>query len=124
MTLFPNMKTFGTIPFEAFTRTTTASIKGLETIAAETADYSKKSFEKNRAFFEQLTGVKKIDEAIELQSAFTKACYDDFLAHAFKIGEMYSSLGKEAFQPIDIASPAPSPVTAPPSKAPIAAKQS
>ena len=124
MTVFPDIKAFGTNPFEAFTTATTASTKGLEAIAAETTDYSKKSFEKSRAFFDKLIGVKKIDEAIQLQSDFAKSAYDDFLAHATKIGELYSSLAKEAFKPINVASPAQSPVSAPPSKAPVAAKQS
>ncbi len=93
------------------------STKGLQAIAAETTDYSKKSFEKSRVLFEKLIGVKKIDEAIQLQSDFAKSAYEDFLAYATKIGEMYSSLAKEAFKPINVASPAQSPVAAPPSKA-------
>ena len=116
----PVMKAFGTNPFEAFTTATVPSTKGLEAIAAETTDYSKKSFEKSRVFFDKLIGVKKIDEAIQLQSDFAKSAYDDFLAHTTKIGELYSSFAKEAFKPINGASS----VAAPPSKAPVAAKQS
>ena len=123
MSIFPDTKAFGTNPFEAFTTVTTSSTKGLQAIAAETTDYSKKSFEKSRVLFEKLIGVTKIDEAIQLQSDFAKSAYEDFLAHATKIGEMYSSLAKEAFKPINVASPAQSPVVAPPSKAPVAAKQ-
>jgi phasin family protein len=122
MTVFPDIKAFGTNPFEAFTTATTSSTKGLQAIAAETTDYSKASFEKSRALFEKLMNVKKIDEAIQLQSDFAKSAYEDFLAYATKIGEMYSSLAKEAFKPINVASPAQSPVAAPPSKA-VAAKQ-
>jgi hypothetical protein len=124
MLAFPDIKAFGTNPFEAFTTATAASTKSLDVIAAETTDYSKKSFEKSRAFFDKLIGVKKIDEAIQLQSDFAKSAYDDFLAHATKIGELYSNLAKEAFKPINVASPAQSPVSASPSKAPVAAKQS
>jgi hypothetical protein len=124
MSIFPDIKAFGTNPLEAFTTAATSSTKGLQAIAAETTDYSKKSFEKSRALFEKLTGVKKIDEAIQLQSDFAKSAYDDFLAYATKIGETYSSLGKEAFKPINVASPAQSPVSASTSKAPVAAKQS
>ncbi len=124
MTVFPDIKAFGTNPFEAFTTATTASTEGLQAIAAETTDYSKKSFEKSRAFFDKLTGVKKIDEAIQLQTDFAKSAYEDFLAHATKIGQLYSSLAKEAFKPINVASPTQSPVSASPSKTPVAAKQS
>ena len=121
---FPEIKAFGAAPFEAFSTANASSIKGLQAIAAETTDYSKKSFEKSRVLFEKLMGVKKIDEAIQLQSDFAKSAYEDFMAQATKIGEMYSSLAKEAFKPIKVASPAQPSVTASPSKAPAGAKQS
>ena len=57
---FPDIKAFGTAPFEAFTAATASSTKGLQAIAAETTDYSKKSFEKSRVLFEKLSSVKKI----------------------------------------------------------------
>ena len=98
----PDIKAFGTAPFEAFTAATASSTKGLQTIAAETTDYSKKSFEKSRAHFEKLIGLKKIDEAIQLQSDFVKSAYEDFVAHATRIGELYSSLAKESFKPITV----------------------
>ena len=113
---FPEIKAFSPASFGPFA-------KGLEAIAAETTDYSKKSFEKSQAFFEKLFGVKKIDEAIQLQSDFAKSAYDDFLAYATKIGETYSGLAKEAFKPVNVASPAQPPVVAPPSKT-VAVKQS
>jgi len=109
---FPEINAFGAAPFEAFTTATASSTKGLQAIAAETTDYSKKSFEKSRVLFEKLIGVKKIDEAIQLQSDFAKSAYEDFMAQATKIGEMYSSLAKEAFKPIGAASPAKAPVAA------------
>ena len=121
---FPEMKAFGAAPFEAFTATTASSAKGLQAIAAEMTDYSKKSFEKSRAHFEKLIGVKKFDEAIQLQSDFAKSAYEDFMAEATKIGEIYSSLVKDAFKPVNVASPAQPSVAASSSKAPVAAKQS
>ena len=98
-TNFPEIKAFGTAPFEAFSTANASSIKGLQAIAAETTDYSKKSFEKSRGFFEKLIGVKKIEEAIQLQSDFAKSAYEDFVAEATKISGLYSDLAKEAFTP-------------------------
>ena len=54
--------------------------------------------------------MKTIDEAIKLQSDFAKSAYEDFVAQATKIGEMYSSLAKDAFKPIKAASPGQSSV--------------
>jgi len=117
---FPDIKAFGTAPFEAFTAATASSTKGLQAIAAETTDYSKKSLEKSRAHFEKLIGVKKVDEALQLQSDFAKSAYEDFVAQATKMGELYSSLAKEAFKPVT-SSAKPS-VPAESWKAPVAAK--
>ncbi len=119
---FTDIRAFGKAPFEAFTAATASSTKGLQAIAAETTDYSKTSFEKSRAHFEKLINVKKIDEAVQLQSDFAKCAYADFVAQAAKIGEMYSSLAKEAFKPITVASSAKPSVPAESWKAPIAAK--
>jgi hypothetical protein len=124
MSNFQDTKAFGTAPFEAFSTVTGSSSKGLQAIMAETIDYSSKSFEKSRAHFEKLMGVKKIDEAIQLQSDFAKSAFEDFIAQATKIGELYSSLAQEAFKPIMAASTAQSSVVTAPSKVPAAAKQS
>jgi hypothetical protein len=117
---FPDIKAFGTAPFEAFTAATSTSTKGLQAIATETTDYAKKSFEKSRAHFEKLMGVKKIDEAIQLQSDFAKSAYEDFVAQATKIGEIYSSLAKEAFKPITVAASAKPTVVSEPTRTPTA----
>ena len=123
LTNFPEIKPFGTAPFEAFSAANAASIKGLQAIAAETTDYSKKSFEKSRGFFEKLVGVKKIEEAIQLQSDFAKSAHEDFMAQATKIGEMYGNLAKEVFKPVTVASPAKTSANASPSRTPAAPKQ-
>ena len=96
---FQQIPGLGTNPFEAITTATASTTKGLQAIAAEMTDYSKKSFEKNRVHFEKLIGVKKLDEVVQLQSDFAKSAYEDLVAEATKIGEMYSSLAKEAFKP-------------------------
>jgi phasin family protein len=120
----PQIKAFGQAPFEPFTLATASSSKGLQAIASETMDYTKKSFEKSRALVEKLMAVKTIDEAIKLQSDFAKSAYEDFVAQASKIGEMYSSLAKDALRPNKAASPGQSSVVVTPSNAPVAAQQS
>jgi hypothetical protein len=40
-----------------------------------------------------------LDTAIEIQSEYWKTSYAGFVAQATKIGELYSSLAKEAFKP-------------------------
>ncbi len=77
--------------------------KGLQAIAVEVADYSKKSFEDGSALFEKVLGAKTIDKAIEVQSAFVKSSYEAYLARLTKIGELYADMAKETYKPIEAA---------------------
>ena len=46
---------------ESAASTSSSFVKGLQTIAAETTDYSKKSIENGSVFFEKLLGVKSLE---------------------------------------------------------------
>ncbi|MCF8478291.1 MAG: phasin family protein [Pseudolabrys sp.] len=75
--------------------------KSAQAIATEIADYSKKSFEESSAALEKLFGVKSVEKAIELQTAYAKNAYEGFVAEATKIGEMYTALAKESYKPFE-----------------------
>lgn len=98
---FDSVQQIGKEQFEAVSAAAAAVTKGWQTIAAETTDYSKKSFEKSRVLAEKLIAVKKLDEALALQTDFAKSAYEDFIAEVTKIGELYSSMAKEAFKPME-----------------------
>ncbi|PZQ81450.1 MAG: Phasin [Ancylobacter novellus] len=84
-----SVKSFGTVS------------KGVQAIAVEVADYSKKSFEEGTATAEKLFGAKTLDKAVEIQSAYFKGAYESFVAQATKIGELYADLAKEAYKPYE-----------------------
>ena len=75
--------------------------KGVQAIAAETADYSKKSFEEGSAALEKLLGAKSLEKAIEIQTAYAKTAYEGFVAQATKMGELYADLAKETYKPFE-----------------------
>jgi hypothetical protein len=75
--------------------------KGVQAIAAETADYSKKSFEEGSAALEKLLGAKSLEKAIEIQTAYAKTAYEAFVAQATKMGELYAELAKETYKPFE-----------------------
>jgi phasin family protein len=75
--------------------------KGVQAIASETAEYSKKSFEASVAHVEKLMSVKSVEAAIELQTAFAKSAMEEYMSEMKKIGEMYTSLAKEAYKPFE-----------------------
>jgi hypothetical protein len=77
--------------------------KGLQAIAVEVADYSKKSFEDGSAAFEKLIGAKSLEKAIEIQSDYAKSAYEGFVTGATRIGELYADIAKETYKPFETA---------------------
>ena len=75
--------------------------KGTQAIAVEMVDFSKKSVEGSAAAWEKLIGAKSLEKAIEVQSEYLKSSYEDFVAEASKLGELYVDLAKEAYKPFE-----------------------
>jgi phasin family protein len=86
---------------ESATAAATAVSKGVQQLAAEVTDYSKKSVETSSAFVEMLLGAKSLDSAVQIQTDFAKSSYETFVAQATKFGELYTNLAKEAFKPVE-----------------------
>jgi phasin family protein len=94
---------FGKTQFDALTAATTTVSKGLQEIAAESSEYSKKAIAANSAVMEKLLGAKTVETAIQIQTDFAKQAYEGFVAQATKINELYSKVAKEAFKPVETA---------------------
>jgi hypothetical protein len=80
------MKSFGVLSASA------------QAITTEMTDYAKRSYENSTKAMEKLFGVKSLDKAIEVQSEYAKAVYEDCTAQVAKLGEIYTDLAKEAFK--------------------------
>lgn len=78
-----------------------AVTKGVQAIAVEASDYSKKSFEAGSAALEKLLGAKTLDKALEIQTDYAKSSYEGFVAQATKMSEMYTDMAKEAYKPFE-----------------------
>ena len=74
--------------------------KGFQSIGAEVTDYSKKTFEDGFRALEQLLGAKSVGQAIEIQSQYAKKAYDIYIAEMSKLGEMYVSLARNVYKPV------------------------
>jgi phasin family protein len=75
--------------------------KSAQAIAAEVADYSKKSIEGSAAAWERLMGAKSVETAMQVQGEYLKSSYEGFVAEATKLGELYADLAKEAYKPFE-----------------------
>jgi len=100
-TNFDEFQKLGKEQLEAATSAATSLAKGLQTIAAEATDYSKKSLENSSTYIEKLLGANSLDSAIQIQSEFAKTSYEGFVAQLTKFSELYSALAKEAFKPVE-----------------------
>lgn len=96
-----DFQAYGKEQFDAAVQSATAYSKGIQAIALEISDYSKKSFEEGGAYFEKLAGVKSAEKAFEVQTDYAKTAYESFVAEANKLGEMYAALAKDAYKPFE-----------------------
>ena len=71
----------------------------LQTLASAYRDYTRKSFEEFGSYFEQLTGVRSLDKAMEVQTEFVKRAYESSVAESRKIRELHSKLARQTFEP-------------------------
>lgn len=86
---------------EATSQSAAAVSRGLQQIALEASDFSKKSIEDGSAAFGKFIGVKSLDGAIQVQSEFAKTSYDHFVASYTRFGELFSTITKEAYKPFE-----------------------
>jgi len=98
---FDDVQKYGKDNMDATMKVWGQMSKSVQAIAAETADYSKKSFEEGSATLEKLFGAKSLDKAIEIQTAYAKSAYEGFVAQATKLGELYADLAKETYKPFE-----------------------
>lgn len=75
--------------------------RGLQTLASETAGFSKQSFEEGAAHVEKLLGAKSFDVALEAQSNYLRSSYEKAVGQAQRVGEIYMDLVKEASKPFE-----------------------
>jgi hypothetical protein len=97
-TTVEDFQKFGKTQFEAMTVASSTVSKGLQEIAAESSEYSKKSIAASSAVVEKLLGAKTVETAIQIQTA-----YEGFVAQATKLNELYTKVAKEAFKPVETA---------------------
>lgn len=77
--------------------------KGAQSVIGEVNDYSKKAFEANTAVLHKLSAVKNLETALDIQSEFTKAAYENLVHHLTKIGAIVTDATKDAYKPIEAA---------------------
>ncbi len=97
---FEDLQKFSKDQLEAFTTASTTWSNGLQDIASESTDYSKKTFAAGTAMFEKLLGARSVETAIQIQSEFAKQAYEGFVAQATRVSELYTRVASDALKPV------------------------
>ena len=100
---FEEFQNFSKQQLDAVNSATASVAKGLQEIAAESSDYSKKAFATSSATVEKLFSARSVETAIQIQTDYAKSTYDGLVAQANKINEIYVRLATEAFKPVEAA---------------------
>jgi hypothetical protein len=69
--------------------------KASQVLAAEIANYSKRSLEDHTAAMERLIAAKTMQQTFEVQSEYVKTAYETFVVQASRIAGLYADLAKE-----------------------------
>jgi len=75
--------------------------KGFQALAAETADFSKQSFEAGTAAFERLLSAGSLDKAVEVQSEYVRTAYEGYVGQVTKVGTIVADMAKNAYKPYE-----------------------
>jgi len=92
------MNPFGKDSMDAAMASAGVWMKNAQAMAVEVVGYSKKSLEGSAAALEKLLQAKTLERAAEVQSEYLKTSYEDFMAEAAKLGQLYAGLAEEAYQ--------------------------
>jgi phasin family protein len=100
-TNFDDIQKFSKDRMEYATKAAAHFSKSVQQLAAENADYSKKSLQLGTSALEQLLAAKSIDRAFEIQTDFAKNAYEGFVAQATRMGELVTNMTRDAWKPLE-----------------------
>jgi phasin family protein len=90
--------------FEATSRSFGEASKGFQALAAEMIEYSKAAFDDAIRTWGQLISVRSLEQAVQIQSDCAKRVYENHMAEMKKLGEMCTSMVRDASKPVEDAS--------------------
>ena len=97
------MKTYAKLrsgSFNALVRSWGEVNTGLQAVAEEVTDYTKRAFEDATRTLEQLVRAKSPEQVIEIQSQFVQTFFDAYVAKISKLTELYVVMARDASKPI------------------------
>ena len=85
---------------EAVIKSANAAGKGLETINSEVFSYTRKSIEDGIVASKAIMASKSVNEAIQLQSEYSKAAFETYVDELAKFGDLALAITRSAATPL------------------------
>jgi phasin family protein len=91
---------YGKGTVEAYMKSANAAGKGAETLHNEIYSFSKQSVEDSMTAVKAVLGSKSAHEVFERQTDFAKSAFDAYVGQMTKLSEIFVSVSKETFEPL------------------------
>jgi hypothetical protein len=75
--------------------------RGMQTMALETAEYSRGMMENATHFMEKLSQAKTLADAMQLQTDYARKQFDGLVAQATKLSDLYKDIATQAAEPFE-----------------------
>jgi hypothetical protein len=98
---FESIQTLSKDNMDAALKSATAVSRGFQAMAAEAADFSKRSIDAGTSALERLIGAGSIDKAVEVQSDFVRAAYEGYVGQVARLSEIVTDMAKSAYEPYE-----------------------
>jgi len=86
---------------EALVASAAAAQKGVETLSAQSAAFTRKSWEDGVAAAQSMSQARSIQELLELQTTWAKSASEAWLAEVTKATDVMTASVKDSFKPIN-----------------------
>ena len=96
-----DMQGFGKDNIDVALESVDAVTKGMQAIANEAVDYSKRSFDASGAAIEKLLATRDLDKAVEVQSEIVRSAYEDYVGQVARMSDIVGAMAKNAYQPYE-----------------------
>jgi hypothetical protein len=87
--------------FESASRSFAEANRGLQAIAAEVTNYSRKSIEDVLKAWEQLLSARSFPDAIDIQTRYAQRAFDAYISELTKLTDLYLDLTRSASKPVE-----------------------
>jgi hypothetical protein len=87
--------------FEVASRSFEEMNKGMQAVAAEITNHSKRTLEDIVSAWEELLQAKSFSDVVDIQTTYARKAYDTYMSGFAKFGQIYLSTAQTATKPVE-----------------------